>query len=126
MSFPAPPEKCTWPKPWRFINSSESSQEVLGSQPYEPDPRKFTFEAELQHEVCPSHPLYRVNCRAVARSCEHPDEFIFLTDRPDMPLAFVHLTWRVEEDPEFPYTIGYPSWEAFNVAWTAGCVDHAP
>ncbi len=118
MSRLAPPENFVWPTPWRLIEASGASREVLGPQPYESDPRKFTFEAELQHELCPSHPLYRVECRAVARSSEHYDEFMFATARPDMPLAFVHLTWQIEDDPMFPHTVGYASWEAFTIAWT--------
>jgi hypothetical protein len=72
----------------------------------------------LQHEVCPGHPLYRIECRAVARNREHHDEFIFVTAHSDMPVAFVHLTWTVESGPAFPYAVGYPSWEAFRAAWT--------
>ncbi len=125
MSPLTQPENFDWPKPWRLIEASEASREVLGPQPYEPDPKKFTFEAELQHEVCPSHPLYRVECRAVARSSEHPDEFIFTTDRTDMSVAFVHLTWRIEDGPMFPHIVGYASWEAFIIAWTERSRDHA-
>ena len=43
--------------------------------------------------------------------------FIFATAVPGKPVAFVHLTWTVEKDPLFPYTVVYPSWEAFRAAW---------
>jgi hypothetical protein len=52
----------------------------------------------------------------VARSREHPDEFIVVTARPDMPVAFVHLNWASESNPAFGYTVGYFSWEAFRVS----------
>lgn len=114
---PGPPDGFSWPDPWHPLVESEASNEVLGPQPFAEDPKTFTFEAELQHEVCPSHPLYRVECRAVARSREHHDEFIFVTAHPGMPVAFVHLTWTIESNPTFPYTVGYPSWDAFRAAW---------
>ncbi len=117
MSDLTPPQNFVWPPPWRSIEASEAAREVIAPQPYEPDPKKFTFEAELQHEVSPSHPLYQVECRVVGRSCEHPDEFIFATVHPNMPVTFVHLTWNIEDDPRFPHTVGYASWEAFASAW---------
>ena len=115
---PPPPEDFRWPEPWRPVAEWEAANELIATQPFAPDRTSFTFEAELQHEVCPGHPLHRVECRAVARSCEHPDAFVFVTAHPLMPIAFVHLTWHVETDPSFPYTVGYPSWEAFRSAWT--------
>lgn len=94
-----------------------ASNEVIAPQPFAGDPRVFTFEAELQREVCAGHLLHRVGCRAVARSRAHPDDFIFATAHRDMPVAFVHLTWAVESSPAFPYVEGYASWEAFRAAW---------
>ena len=77
----------------------------------------FSLTAELQREVCPGHPLHRVACRAVARNREDPNEFLFATENPRMPLAFVHLTWTKEEQPNFPWVEGYESWDAFRNAW---------
>jgi hypothetical protein len=115
--LPGPPEDYCWPGPWRPVAESEAATEVIAPQPFAPAPASFTFEAELQHEVCPGHSLHGVECRAVARSREHPDEFVFVTADPLLPIAFVHLTWTVESDPAFPYTVGYLSWEAFRSAW---------
>lgn len=105
------------PDPWRPLAESETAREIIAPQPYVDDPRTFTFEAELQREVCPEHPLYQIECRAIARNCDHSDEFIFLTDDPKLPLAFVHLTWQVESSPLFPYTVRYSSWDEFRDAW---------
>ena len=113
-----PPEDFRWPDPWRPIIRTEAGTEVIAPQPFAPDPASFTLEAELQHEVGLDHPLHRVECRAVARSLDHPDEFLFVTAHPLFPIAFVHLTWAVEGNPAFPYTVGYSSWEAFRAAWT--------
>ncbi len=49
-----------------------------------------------------------------------PDEFLFLTDHPEMPLAFVHLTWAVETDPVWPWTKGFASIAEW-AAWMKGC-----
>jgi hypothetical protein len=112
-----PPKDFRWPPPWRPLGEAEAATDVIVPQPFASDPAAFTFEAELQHEVGPGHPLHRVECRAVARSREHPDELVFVTAHPAMPNAFVHLTWGVERDPTFPYTFGYASWAAFAAAW---------
>jgi hypothetical protein len=76
-------------------------------------------EAELQSEVCPGHPLHRVECRAIAWNTEDVNEFLFVTTNPRMPLAVVHLTWKRELDSAWPYTLGYPGWDAFRSAWEA-------
>jgi hypothetical protein len=78
-----------------------------------------SLEAELRAEVYPGHPLYRVECQAVAWNSADPNEFLFATAKREMPLAFVHLTWQPEHDPAWPYTVGYQGWEAFRLAWQA-------
>ncbi|MFN0019378.1 MAG: hypothetical protein ACKVP0_14025 [Pirellulaceae bacterium] len=40
-----------------------------------------------------------------------------MTENPEMPIAFVHLTFRAEDDPAWPYTVGYNSWEEFQKSW---------
>jgi hypothetical protein len=106
-----PPDGFRWPYPWRPLADPELVP------PFHEGLRAFTLEAELQREVCPGHPLYRVECRAVARNVEDIDEFIFATAKPQMPVAFVHLTWAVERSPAFPFPVAYPSWEAFRSSW---------
>ncbi len=71
----------------------------------------------MHREVPPGHVLHGETCRAVAYNPEHSDEFLFVTDNPNTPIAFVHLTWQIERDPAWPYTIVYPGWEAFRLAW---------
>ncbi len=115
--FIGPPPGFRWPALWRPLTESEASREVICPQPFSEDPLGFTFEAELEREVCSGHPLYQVECWAVARNGDHPDEFLFATANPSYPLAFVHLTWSVETEPTFPYTIGYRTWEVFRSAW---------
>lgn len=115
--IPGPPDDFPWPEPWRPLDESEASNEILAPQPFAEASKAFTFEAELQQEVCRGHPLYRIACRAVARNRDHHDEFLFVTARPDMPIARVHLTWAAESNPAFPYVEGYASWVAFRAAW---------
>jgi hypothetical protein len=114
-----PPEGFEWPDPWEPIPAGDDwfgyprlTAEVLGER------HDGSLVGELQREVCPGHPLYRVVCVAVGRNREDPNEFLFGTDRPGMPLAFVHLTWAVEREPNFPWVQEYASWEAFRAAWT--------
>jgi len=44
--------------------------------------------------------------KRVAWSSDHSDEFLFVTDIPELPLAFVHLTRSVETHSKFPWTVG--------------------
>jgi hypothetical protein len=114
-----PPDGFVWPDPWEPIPDGDDclgyariTAEVLDEPP--PD---ATLTGELQRELCPGHPLYRARVVAVGRNRHDPNEFLFRTARPGMPLAFVHLTWAVEKTPTFPWVQGYESWEAFRAAW---------
>lgn len=76
-----------------------------------------SIEAELRREVPAGHVLHGAACRAVAYNAADVNEFLFVTDRPDVPIAFVHLTFQVERSPKWPYTVVYPDWEAFRAEW---------
>lgn len=97
-----------WPAPWKPLPVPSGWLGLVESA-----------EAELQSEVCERHPLYRVRCRVLAWNAEDTNEFLFATDAPDMPVAFVHLTWKRERDPTWPYTIGYSGLGAFYTAWSS-------
>jgi hypothetical protein len=81
------------------------------------EPSECSLANELQREVAPAHPLYQVACRAVGRNQDDPNEFLFVTTHPRMALAVVHLTWSKENRPDFPWVMGYESWDAFRQAW---------
>jgi hypothetical protein len=118
--LPRPPDGFRWPSPWEPLADPNAALEMGRCENYllgQDGAVAPTMEAELEREVCEDHPLYRLQCRAVARSTEDPNEFLFVTADRDRPVAFVHLTWTVETRPDFPYTVTYPSWEAFQVAW---------
>ena len=102
------PDNFRWPRPWRPLPLPEGWLGQVAS-----------VEHELQSEVSLRHPLYRISCRAVAWNADDPNEFLFVTDQPEFPIAFVHLTWKTEQDSVWPYTVGYAGWEAFRTAWEA-------
>jgi hypothetical protein len=113
-----PPEGFVWPEPWEPIPDETFCPEYPCFY-FAPagDEQPATISAELQREAGPGHPLYRVHCRAVARSRRSIHEFVLTTARPWMPVAFVHLIWTAEKDPHFPWVRGYESWGAFRAAW---------
>jgi len=104
------PEGFDWPPPWKPLPFPEGWLGRVG--------RVSSAEEELKREVGPGHVLLGRTCRAVAYNPKHCDEFLFVTDDPLNPLAFVHLTWQIERDPTWPYTITYAGWVAFWLAWT--------
>ena len=59
------------------------------------------FEAELRREMCAEHVLYGTKAAAVARRSGFDD---FLFQVPDRFYAEVHLTWRPEKNPDYPWT----------------------
>lgn len=103
------PENFEWPPPWKQLPVPDGWLGRVG--------RVSSAEEELNRELGPGHVLQGRTCRAVAYNPKHPDEFLFVTDDPLNPIAFVHLTWQTERDPKWPYTVVYPGWEAFRVAW---------
>ena len=100
------PNGFDWPAGWKPLPLPDGWVGLAGSA-----------EAELAREVCSGHELHGAACHAVGFNGDDPSEFLFVTDRPVAPLAFVHLTWRPECDPGWPFTEVYPGWEAFRVAW---------
>ena len=62
---------------------------------------------ELRREMPDGHQLASCRLRAIGQCHSDPNEFLFATDDPGRPLAVVHLTWREETDPTWPYTVCY-------------------
>lgn len=75
-------------------------------------------ELELQSETCVGHPLHNVICRVVAWNSHDVNEFLYVTENPEWPIAFVHLTFCAESLPEVPFTVGYKNWNEFRADWT--------
>lgn len=118
--MPMPPSGFEWPAAWEPIPDEDTclGYPRLTAEAFGEEAPADSLADELQREVSPSHPLYRVACSAVARNRKDPNEFLFLTDHPRMPLAFVHLTWAKEVGYKFPWVEGYQSWEEFRTNWS--------
>ena len=99
-------KKIKWCFPWKPINDPRFHIETgrTIADPWDTPLISSSLEDELKRELCSWHPLFNYEVKAIAFSTEDMNEFIFFTSNPKMPLAFVHLTWRVEKDPKWPYT----------------------
>jgi len=62
-----------------------------------------TLSDEVTRELAPTHPLKLNKFKPLYYREDDPNQFIFSTDSPDSPYIFVHLTWKVEHDINFPY-----------------------
>ncbi len=90
------PSDFRWLAPWSPIDA-ETARDI---------------EDELRREIPDGHVLAGCQFKAIGES-DNYDDFLFATDSDDIPLASVHLTWRVESDPTWPGTAVYRSL----VAW---------
>jgi hypothetical protein len=122
MKLLYPPEHFDWPANWQpFADQSrwrEWASVMLELGEFKGDSKvPEMLPAELQRECCPEHPLYGRTCVPVAAAVDDPNEFLFITNNPAVPIAFVHLTWSRESTAAFPYTVGYATWEEFHRAW---------
>lgn len=76
----------------------------------ESETERKSLEAELARELCPEHLLYGLEASALARRWRRDDILFRLGDGR---FAQVHLTHRLETDPQWPSTDIYPSFEAW-------------
>jgi hypothetical protein len=104
-----------WPPPWAPIKDEVACLEYarITAELFDHEAIADRLAEELRRELCPGHLLFGQDCWAVAFNTTDPNEFVFLTSNPAMPLACVHLTWQAETDPLWPYTVAYPTFEAF-------------
>ena len=107
------PATIAWPAPWAAITDERvalsfgrAMNGAVGS----------SVIGELHREMCPTHPLVGVQCRPIAYDSKIKKDFLFETDRPDMPLALVHFTWAIESDPRWPWITAFANIEKF-LAW---------
>jgi hypothetical protein len=118
-----PPTGFKWPTPWETMTAEVGATSLefpkIMSELFGGHNAASTLEGELQRECCPTHPLHGINCLAIARATDDPNEFVFATDDPQFPVAFVHLTWAIETSPSYPRTTRYRSWEEFQAAWSS-------
>ena len=74
---------------------------------------------ELRREVAPGHKLFNVPVTAIARRRDN-DDVLFQIEDGSGRVAVVHLTWRVESDPTWPFTGIYESLESW---FATGMID---
>lgn len=94
-SLPAALRDVAWPSPWIATDAP--------------------LHEELARELSPRHPLAGRRAVAIARLGGADDVLFWLPDGPAL-LAMVHLTWRHEADPHWPFTKLFDSveeWRAF-------------
>ena len=80
--------------------------------------RACALEAELRREVPGLHRLNGLQLRAIA---EHGgrDDVVFAPLDVVGPVHVVHLTWAVESDPAWPWTVSFVDVGEFERAWAA-------
>src|SRR4051794_17144677 len=80
------------------------------------------LEAELRREGPASHRLHGQDVRAVARRKNRKD-ILFRSESDRRPVFWVHLTWTIESDAQWPSTEMYSTIEDFLVRWPAEELD---
>ncbi|MBP3959506.1 hypothetical protein J8F10_30040 [Gemmata sp. G18] len=104
------PTRVRWPVPWRPL--TDENEALAFGRAMSPNVAP-TVLAELRREVCDRHPLAGAACRPIAWESWSKKDFLFLTDRPGLPVVLVHFTWHVEPNPEWPFVVGYSSLRDF-------------
>lgn len=87
------------PKGWMFVDVQRAEQ----------------LEAELRREIFPTHLLARKETHAIAE-CEFNDDALFQAAN-EPSVFFVHLTWRVETNSNWPHTTQFVDISNFNANW---------
>jgi hypothetical protein len=112
------PGAFAWPAPWAPLGDEKQRlglpavrNEVFGGEPV-----ASSIVEELRREVCSDHPLAGHRCVPVAYNREDENEFVFLTSNPELLVAVVHLTWKQEASPKWPWTYGFRSLEEFKAS----------
>ena len=84
-----------WPRKWMGEFNLETPEDETVAR---------SLEDELRREIPEDHPLAGLEVRAVGYCYADPNEFLYVTNSPEHPIACVHLTWKKETDRMFPYT----------------------
>lgn len=100
-----------WLTPWIPIDEPAQREEFgpLFADPDENAAPAPTLIEELYREMPAGHVLCGMSVNVVAFCAADHNEFIFVTDNPNKPIACVHLTWAIETDPKWPHTDVYRS-----------------
>jgi hypothetical protein len=74
------------------------------------------LEAELRREIPRAHSLFALELRAIARRDGY-DDVLFASTGERPRVYCVHLTWSVETDPTWPWTVEYTDVADFARRW---------
>lgn len=100
------------------MNSSQPTNWPEMWQPIDPV-TAVQLQNELHRELSSQHPLFACRAEALARR-EDRDDVLFKIDGVIFEYAVVHLTWRPEACPEFPWTTFYVTmddWQAASLVY---------
>ena len=103
------PSEFEWRTPWIPIDDPTLIEEFgpIFADPDENAAPAPTLAEELHREMPKGHLLYGLKVKAVAFCVADHNEFLFVTNDPNKPIAWVHLTWSVESDRKWPFTCIY-------------------
>ena len=103
IDLPTEIKEVEWLEPWEYFVDGASAP------------------AELEREMPSGHVLYGRKAVCIARRYDCDDVLFRLPDGP-APYAVVHLTYRRENNPEWPWTVLFSSLEE----WVEKCMkrDH--
>jgi len=97
------------------VMDSFNPAQIQFREPWRPIPHDYASkaEAELHREMCAGHVLFGRTVTAVGiNGIDCDDILLYLGDTPPQ-FAVVHLTWKQESDPEWPWTVLYDSLTAW-------------
>ncbi len=94
------PPDYEWIPPWKPLNIEQRQTmtefgeliQFLDEDEGEEVGLTLELELELEREVPPGHVLHGLEVEAIAFNEEDANEFLFLTNCDQYPIAFVHLT----------------------------------
>lgn len=113
------PDEFEWLEPWRRLaNEYEPCpfSDSRGNNPFE------ILNNELHREMPIGHELHGLDTEVVALCVWTHQDFLFVTNNPEKPIALVHLTWSKETDPTWPHTTVFRNideWRAEMKEWAA-------
>ena len=90
---------------WEVITNEEECLDYpqMMSETFGNEKPEETLHLELQRELSKTHYLKGFETKAILKSTDNPNRFIFETDHLDCPFALVHLTWSKEKSEDFPH-----------------------
>ena len=108
------PEDYEWIFPWVPL-THQRAQGTYGAivELYSSTDVPESLVAELKDEMCPTHKLQGAEFRAISFCKTDFNEILYLVNRPETPIVYVHLTWQKEHKPQWPSFVAFESLDAW-------------